>query len=63
MPLLTLDITWYGVALPTGFSIRYKFIDHLYTQLGTTSNYSAIANIRTLQITTDTLSLSSLLCL
>jgi hypothetical protein len=27
------------------------FIDHLYTSLGTTSNYSAIANLHTLQIT------------
>jgi hypothetical protein len=26
-------------------------IDHLYTPLGTTSNYSAIANLHTLQIT------------
>jgi hypothetical protein len=28
------------------------FIDHLHTPLGTTSNYSAIANLHTLQITT-----------
>jgi hypothetical protein len=28
------------------------FIDHLYTSLGTTSIYSAIANLHTLQITT-----------
>jgi hypothetical protein len=27
------------------------FIDHLYTPVGTTSNYSAIANLHTLQIT------------
>jgi hypothetical protein len=27
------------------------FIDHLYTQLVTTSNYNAIANLHTLQIT------------
>jgi hypothetical protein len=27
------------------------FIDHLYTPLGTTSNYSATANLHTLQIT------------
>jgi hypothetical protein len=29
-----------------------KFIDHLNTPLGTTSNYSAIANHHTLQNTT-----------
>jgi hypothetical protein len=28
------------------------FIDHLYTPLGTTSNYSAVANLNTLYITT-----------
>jgi hypothetical protein len=28
------------------------FIDHLYTKLGTTSNYSDIANLNTLQTTT-----------
>jgi hypothetical protein len=28
------------------------FIDHLYTQLGTRSNYSITANLQTLQITT-----------
>jgi hypothetical protein len=27
------------------------FIDHIYTQLGTTSNYNAIINLHTLQIT------------
>jgi hypothetical protein len=27
------------------------FIDYLYTPLGTTSNYSAIADLHTLQIT------------
>jgi hypothetical protein len=35
-----------------GFRLDIGFIDHLYTQLGTTSNYSAIANLHTLQITT-----------
>jgi hypothetical protein len=30
-----------------------RFIDHLYTQVGTTSNYSAIANLHTLQIATE----------
>jgi hypothetical protein len=28
------------------------FIDHLYTRLGTTNNYSAVADLHTLQITT-----------
>jgi hypothetical protein len=28
------------------------FIDHLHTPLGTTSNYSAIGNLNTFQITT-----------
>jgi hypothetical protein len=30
-----------------------KFIDHLYPPLRTTSNYSAIADLHTLQITTE----------
>jgi hypothetical protein len=34
------------------FGLGIGFIDHLYTQLGTTSNYSAIANLHTSQITT-----------
>jgi hypothetical protein len=29
-----------------------QFIDHLYTRLGTTSNYIATANLHNLQITT-----------
>jgi hypothetical protein len=40
------------------------FIDHLYTSPGTTSNYSVIANLHTLQITTASdKPFSSLLCL
>jgi hypothetical protein len=35
-----------------GFGLDIGFIDHLYTQLGTTSIYSAIATLHTLQITT-----------
>jgi hypothetical protein len=35
-----------------GFGLCIEFIDHLYTQLGTSSNYSAIANLYTLKITT-----------
>jgi hypothetical protein len=34
------------------FGLDTGFIDHLYTQRRTTSNYSAIANLHTLQITT-----------
>jgi hypothetical protein len=40
------------------------FIDHFYTPLGTTSNYSAIANLHTLQITTaPAKAFAMLLCL
>jgi hypothetical protein len=40
-----------------------KFVDHLYTPLGTTSNYRAIANLQSLQITTTPAKpFSSLLC-
>jgi hypothetical protein len=40
------------------------FIDHVYTSLGTTNNYSDIANLHTLQITTaPTKPFSSLLWL
>jgi hypothetical protein len=34
-----------------GFGLANGFIDHLYTPLGTTSNYSAIVDFHTLQIT------------
>jgi hypothetical protein len=34
-----------------GFGLANGFIDHLYTPLGTTSNYSAIPNLHILQIT------------
>jgi hypothetical protein len=37
-------MTWYG--------LLNGFIDHLYTRLGTASNYSIIADIHTLQIAT-----------
>jgi hypothetical protein len=36
----------------TGYESVNGFIDHLYTPLGTTSNYSVIVNLHTLQITT-----------
>jgi hypothetical protein len=43
----------------TGFGLVIGFIAHLYTQLVTTSNYSAIANSRTLQFTTEHIYVSS----
>jgi hypothetical protein len=47
-----------------GCGLMYGFIDHLYTPLGTTRNYSAIADFHTLQIITATIKpFSSLLCL
>jgi hypothetical protein len=36
----------------TGYGLDVGFIDHLYIQLGTTSNYSATPDLHTLQITT-----------
>jgi hypothetical protein len=35
-----------------GFGLYIRFIDHLHTRLGITSNYSATANIRNSQIIT-----------
>jgi hypothetical protein len=35
-----------------GYGLVNGFIDHLHTPIGTTSNYSAITNLHTLQITT-----------
>jgi hypothetical protein len=34
------------VLLLTGFGLNTGFIDHLYKQLGTTRNYSAIADLQ-----------------
>jgi hypothetical protein len=34
-----------------GFGLEIGFIDHLYTQLVTTCNYGAIADLHTLQFT------------
>jgi hypothetical protein len=36
-----------------GFGLNIGFTDHLYTQLGTTSNYTSIANLSILQISTN----------
>jgi hypothetical protein len=42
-----------------GYELVHGFIDHLYTPLKTTSNYSAIADLHTLQFTvTHTLGFS-----
>jgi hypothetical protein len=52
------------VWLWTGFGLVNGFIDHLYTRLGTTSNYGAIANLHNSQITIGPVKpFSSLLCL
>jgi hypothetical protein len=42
----------YRVNYMWGFGLVSGFIDHSYTPLRTTSNYSAIANLQTLQIAT-----------
>jgi hypothetical protein len=44
-----------------GFELDVGFIGHLYTQLGTTSSYSTITNLRNSQITTTPTVSSSLL--
>jgi hypothetical protein len=38
--------------LQTVFLLDIGFVDHLYTRLGTSSNYSATANLHALQMTT-----------
>jgi hypothetical protein len=35
-----------------GFKLDVGFVEHIYTQLGTTSNYSIITDLPTLKITT-----------
>jgi hypothetical protein len=35
-----------------GFGLAIRFIDHLYTRLGTTRNYNSTANLHNSQITT-----------
>jgi hypothetical protein len=47
------------VAIRRGVGLD-DWIDTLYTQLGTTGNYSAIANFRTLQFTVTPTSVLSL---
>jgi hypothetical protein len=44
-------VWWRGVTIDGGFGLDIGFIDHLYTRLGTTSNYSATANLHNSQIT------------
>jgi hypothetical protein len=51
------------VSLQTGYELVNGFIDQLHTPHGTTSNYNAIANLHTLQITTAPAKpFSSLMC-
>jgi hypothetical protein len=53
-----------GLWLKTESGLVNWFVDHPYTRLGATSNYSAIADLHTLQITTASAkSFSILLCL
>jgi hypothetical protein len=42
----------FAVLLSTRYGLANGFVDHLHTPLGTTSNYSVIADLQTLQITT-----------
>jgi hypothetical protein len=61
---ILLRIVTIYVGLTSGFGLVDRFIDHLYTLLGATSIYNAIADLHTLQITTATAKpFSSLLCL
>jgi hypothetical protein len=46
-------VTSYRVIVDGVFGLDIGFIAHLYTQLGTTGNYSATANLHNLQITTE----------
>jgi hypothetical protein len=46
-----------------GYGLVNGCIDHLYIPLGTTSNYSAIANLHILQITASAKPFPTLLCL
>jgi hypothetical protein len=64
IPLLTQECHDLGVRLWMGYGLVNGFIDHLYTPLGTSCNYSTITDIQALQITTAPAKpFSSLLCL
>jgi hypothetical protein len=45
-------VTYLGGVTINGFGLVNWFIDNLYTRLGTTSNYSAIANLHNSEIAT-----------
>jgi hypothetical protein len=45
-------VTCRSVWLYMGYGLDIGFVDHLYTPLGSTGNYSAVANLNNLRITT-----------
>jgi hypothetical protein len=47
-------VTYYGFVRDLQTRFWIGFTDKLYTPLGTTSNYSAIADLHTLQVTVNT---------
>jgi hypothetical protein len=47
----TLILSYVGVTIDAVLDWMIGFIDALFTHLGTTSNYSAIADLHTLQFT------------
>jgi hypothetical protein len=60
--MLKYIVTNLGCVTVDGFGLVSGFIDHLYIQIRTTSNYSAIPNLHTLQTTTTTAKSFPALC-